>query len=739
MFEEDDFEIIEDDSSEDNMSSPSMNRASIPSKGNGKDAKNIQDKVDKNKSRPGNDASMDSGKVNPKENVGAQKGIDNGNQFKNAGNVANMAKGLNSNDPDEKKQALKNMGKEAIKPMVRKGVQAATGGAVGTDPVTGKIIDSAVDRVADNPNVDKIIGEVTKKIETHKRLMILKMLLPILPSVFLFLIIIIVISYLFLPVFRTSDLGDSKNRHEVKFYDELDRVADIYYKKCNMDMDTEIISASILYDQIVESYNGDIEYTDDEGNIEDMDSIMSNFNFKYKSDDILTLSKKLYPSLDFSTEEEATITSCKANYTIYKSYLTSSYMRNHYKDLTDIYDSYSEIADEILAMSGQFVIDNAYQGSYYCSGVTVLNEDGTTMGTYDLETYVAGVVEAEGYSGIVGIEALKAQAVLARTFVLYETDNCKASIESSQNKQVFREPTGNRGIEAAQATEGLILEYDSQIMSVMYDSFYTGGDYSCDANGCSVTYTKLPNYEEHTVSVSPNYTYMIAGGHGFGLSQVASYDLADQGYSYDSILYTFYSSGVEIAKMSSLLQGAIYTSSSEPPVNQDIIKERASTNTDLFYNSSKGLVSQCPWYAKSRASEIIYYSDMPEDIKDAAIRSISNTGGDGGYVVSRVDESLFAKSYDYSQPHPGSIISWSSSASDGPNCHSYGHVAIIEQVNEDGTVLVSDGWNGGGVHASNTWENIRYRLRTVSIDYLAGYTNNNGCHYTFAGYAYLLG
>lgn len=717
MFEDDDIEILEDGEQNTSPSNYSNNVSK-------KDSENLRNTIEKNKKNL---------------NSRGTSGIDNGNQFKNAGNVANMSKGLNSKDPEEQKEAMKTMGKDAIKPMVRKGVQAATGGLVGTDPVTGKIIDSAVDKVADNPNVDKIIDETVKKVNNVKRKMVLKMLLPMLPGIFAFLMLIVVINYLFLPVFGLGDYDQSKvNKYEKKYYEELDRIGNIYKEKCGTEMNKEIITTSIFYDQMFFNIGEDIEYTD-EDNIQF--SALDKINYKGKSDDIKKLAEKLYPAFDFDgdeseteedSEEQTEVNVCLADYPSYQRYLASSYIKNNYKnDIENMTDS--EIASEILAMNGEYIITQAFAGSYSCPGVTVTNPDGSLMGTYDLETYVAGVVEAEGYSSVVGIEALKAQAIAARTFVLYQTDNCKQTIESSQKKQVFKEPSGGRAFEAAESTEGLIVRYDDEIMSVMYDSFYTGGDYSCDDNGCSVTYTKLPNHETHTVTVSNKYKYMIAGGHGMGMSQVASYDLADQGYLYDEILYKFYSPGIEISKMGALIQGGLYTSNVEPAANAEVLKQRTSTGTDMFYNSSKGLISQCPWYAKSRASEIIYYSDMPDDLKELAITSISNTTGNGVNVVKNADKEIFEKSYDYTQVRPGSLVSWSDS------CHIYGHVAVVEQVNEDGTIVLSDGWNGGGIDAANIWQNIDYNIRTVSLEYMNRHTRSNGCIRNFEGYVYLLG
>ena len=164
-----------------------------------------------------------------------------------------------------------------------------------------------------------------------------------------------------------------------------------------------------------------------------------------------------------------------------------------------------------------------------CKSIVVDNQ------TYSLEDYVKGVVSAEAYTNE-GMEALKAQAIAARTFAIKRTNNCTISIENSDVTQKFTSNFVDSAVEATVATEGLVLTSNSELIMAQYDSFYTGGDYACDDDGCSVTYTKLPNNETHKVTVSNEYKSYIAGGHGYGMSQVASYQLAKEGKTFDYIL-----------------------------------------------------------------------------------------------------------------------------------------------------------------------------------------------------------
>ncbi len=190
------------------------------------------------------------------------------------------------------------------------------------------------------------------------------------------------------------------------------------------------------------------------------------------------------------------------------------------------------------------------------NGVTV---EGS--GTYDFEEYIAGVVNAEiGYDTGNNIEAMKAQAVAARTFTLYMTENCTKPIANSQNTQAFK-TASNRSKEAAKATEGQVLTYDGNIFLSQYDHYNLS---SCSDGWCTATYTKQPNNEKHEVKIPETYAnkYDRLGGHGNGMSQVAALYLQDQNYNYEKILKYFYSEGVQISKIGSSISGGLRLGSS---------------------------------------------------------------------------------------------------------------------------------------------------------------------------------
>ncbi len=370
----------------------------------------------------------------------------------------------------------------------------------------------------------------------------------------------------------------------------------------------------------------------------------------------------------------------------------------------------------------------ASQGSYVeCSGVTVVDDNNNIIGTYTLEDYVAGVLSKETYDYF-PLESKKALAVAARTYVLSRTNSCKTSIESSSNLQNFNKDIRDSNREVAKATEGQILvDSAGKIFDSEYDSWNCIGQNTC-------TYEKKPYGEIHQVTISDKYLHHAAGGHGCGMSQIAAADLADQGMNYEQILKFFYSDGVQLSSLTrnmGFASGGKYISTA--PLHKDV----ASLQNSKWYPNIGHLTGQCVWYAKNRAQEILYYSNMPEELKQRAITSIQNTSGNGEAWYRNPDGNLFAKSADATQPRAGAIVSWSGGKRQENTNYYYGHVAIIESVNADGTVTISEGWKEGSWDSAS-WSTVRYRKFNVTIDYIKQHSYSGKTYY-FNGYVYLLG
>ena len=385
-----------------------------------------------------------------------------------------------------------------------------------------------------------------------------------------------------------------------------------------------------------------------------------------------------------------------------------------------------------------------------CSSITV-----SGLGTYSLEDYVAGVVEHEAYKDG-GIEALKAQAVAARTYAINSTKNCTTSIGNSQASQTFSANPSEISKQAANETAGQVLTYDEKVFSTMYDSFCYN-DKDCpdavknDDGTYSVTYKKLPNKETHTITLSDTKQYsriVEGGGHASGMSQLVSYQMAASGKKYDEILKFFYSSNVKIS--------SIVRKSSPGTLGKFNGSFNIRTSKPLWLNSPENNYYnqtingsnwfQCVWYAKARAYEILTtMTKANETRRQTAIEALLNAHGHGSHWYNNAQNdgsmSIFSSSDDYTKPRPGAMVSWKWNSSGcisyyGHNCsndsENYGHVAIVESVDETKkTVVISDGWYRCG--SWNNYDCFGFRSKEYTYDYI----NKFGGNYIFLGYVYL--
>lgn len=172
-----------------------------------------------------------------------------------------------------------------------------------------------------------------------------------------------------------------------------------------------------------------------------------------------------------------------------------------------------------------------------------INEEVGEMGvaTYDLETYVAGVI-----SGEVGVlkneEVWKAFAVAARTYGLIRNTDCK--IESSDRYQVMLpgEPA-EQFKKAAKDTEGeVLLDKDDKLVWSTYDAF------ACYQKDDEYYYIKQGNIipikwiNEEFPNLNSKWTSCtMQQAHGDGMSQYGAYYLAEvYGYSYHELLNYYY-------------------------------------------------------------------------------------------------------------------------------------------------------------------------------------------------------
>ncbi|MGB9637565.1 MAG: SpoIID/LytB domain-containing protein, partial [Microgenomates group bacterium] len=132
--------------------------------------------------------------------------------------------------------------------------------------------------------------------------------------------------------------------------------------------------------------------------------------------------------------------------------------------------------------------------AYYGSGIEIKKDYSTNInirvqgyGTVDIETYVKRIYEMPGSWGDSGgFEALKAQAVAARSYALSYTNNGTGSICATEDCQVYKPVNkGGKWEEAVNATRGWVLMANGKPFSAWYASTAGGYTFSYTANGYS--------------------------------------------------------------------------------------------------------------------------------------------------------------------------------------------------------------------------------------------------------------
>lgn len=403
------------------------------------------------------------------------------------------------------------------------------------------------------------------------------------------------------------------------------------------------------------------------------------------------------------------------------------------KKVDEIYEQIENIASTVECRNR-----NGSYGYYNvnCPGVIVT---GNYAGTYPLEEYIAGVVKAE--NGGAPTENLKAQAVMARTFLLKQTNNCSISIHNGQDKQAFIPTSEEKYINAANETAGQVLVLNGEIISTYFASYpvaYRGGfpafpacgSIDCDATSCTTTFYKMPNADPLTLTTniySPSGNYWNGLhlqnqlGHCYGYSQVAGMDLeTNHGMDYSEILATFHSDGVSISKSDSG-PGLLDADSTGFSKRVSWPNNDSSSDTYFWFSNnnvsySAGYEGQCTWYAFGRANEILSLAGSEYKWRHAPDA--------GKWYNSNLEdgENGFKSSTNIDEPKVGSIIVLAGNGA--------GHVAIVEAVYEDGDIAISE----GNVRVGNPNPyGFRYIEKIRPSDYVSQFSR-----YSFAGYIYLL-
>ncbi len=201
-------------------------------------------------------------------------------------------------------------------------------------------------------------------------------------------------------------------------------------------------------------------------------------------------------------------------------------------------------------------------------------------------------------------------------------------------------------------------------------------------------------------------------------------DYTDQGlfYSRDNENYDYYDSEGVMARE------AICESTGDGMLTtidgyQARLTRPLRTNSYFYDQSSAGQLAytdfegECSWYAGHRANEILATMGYSK-----TWNSMPN-GGDYCYTVEATNGS-FQTSTNPAEPRPGSLVSWNDPGD-------YGHVAVVEEVYEDGSILVSEGYISLGIVSGRSELNSYMNsMGTRSGRKYNCEGNNSGCFHT---------
>ena len=140
--------------------------------------------------------------------------------------------------------------------------------------------------------------------------------------------------------------------------------------------------------------------------------------------------------------------------------------------------------------------------------IKLYNTNTNSIENINLENYIEGVVAGE-IENDSPLEALKAQAVLARSFTMYYLENNNSKYEGADistditEAQAYNKENINDNIKkAVKETKGVVLKYDGNYISTWFHS-NSGGKTTTAKNGLSIL-GEEPKYLKQTTTTENN-------------------------------------------------------------------------------------------------------------------------------------------------------------------------------------------------------------------------------------------
>ena len=452
-------------------------------------------------------------------------------------------------------------------------------------------------------------------------------------------------------------------------------------------------------------------------------------------------------------------------------------MKNYMPSLKDR----EQAADEIIS-NGEYyeyildeILSKRASKTKVCTSLTVEHDDLSIEGPLPIDTYISGLIQSlnDKYGAAVNDEVIKAEAVILRTYILIKTDFCADTlkVDSTPLKDNYSSTPTEDLQEKVQETRGRVLVGSDG--ELLYNSNPSNLEflYESKVEQEKVLNEKLSSKAEagtnddkiYEANLEDNKIMELAGVTSITLNNKISVLAISKIYekmpvkeqNFETLLVKVYvvveKVDVSVDRCGGNLVGGKYSSSApsyDCPSGTSCggsdagLSEATYTDGSKIYTTATGLMGQCVWYAKTRALEIVYYSDMPEDIRNAAYKAVWRANGNGGgwSPYNSVLAENFETSFDLYDVRAGSFISWSGGNAECSSCYrdykgkshcGCGHVAILEEVLADGRVVISDGWSSDW--KVKAWSSVRYRKNTYTIGQILTMS------YNFNGYVYLLG
>lgn len=579
---------------------------------------------------------------------------------------------------------------------------------------------------------------------------------------------------------KDGSKNDCRNGNEYKFYLKMYDIYYLYKNKYNVELDLPLIMAALYYndEQLPTVFKNNLnpynrEEVNNGNNVTNLD-----WEYDYKKENCYQYLNSKDNSYDMQILAKNMVTKtikykCSGDNSekVVKDIETSNYSTETLKCDNGQYDErsisasykldkdkYDKFLLEYIKLKYHTKGDSTKKcdisnnscstiGTIYaeCSGITV-----NGYGTYSLEDYVAGVIGPEFGSLTDNDEAAKAYGIAIRTFALNNTNNCKTSIAGDTTKQVFTGDTKTYKDKVA-LSQGLVATDSKGLFPV---SYALSRPADCEnSSGGMCTIKRCHTYADSLSSCTTGFSSSvipvnILNWNGYthfgGLeAYIAHYLAQDKKYNAEQILKHFYGDNVAISSLNGNTTATSNNFCSSGAngnsryVESDGVKfpvknyniEGTSSGLGKEFNLSASNVSQCPWYAKYRAIEIVMTSSLSNDLKQKAKSVLLATNGNGNDWYGGNNNTLkyFQYSSDVTKPKAGAIVSWNR------NSHGYGHVGIVEEVYSDGSILLSEGWNRFGADGKDSINSIKIISRKMSQEEIKTYGGTG----TFIGYTYL--